>query len=449
MPFSETVTQRRIFWFWLPLAAMWIMMAIEQPLVSGVMARLPDPALNLAAFGVTFALALLVEGPVVMLLTAGTALPKDRQSYRRLMHFTHLMAGGLTALHLLIALTPLYGLLVGKLIGAPAEVIELSREGFLLMTPWTAAIAYRRLWQGGLIRFNRTNVVPLTIAARLITTIVVLGIGLFWGRVPGVYVGSIGLSLGVTAAAVVSYAFARPTIQAHLSTDAGGETLLTWPDLLTFYAPLALTSLIVLANTPLFSTALARAADPLLSLAVWPVVLSFLFLGRSIALSFQEVAVALLADRASYRQLNRFALVVAGVLAVIFAGVTWTPLARIWFASVAGLSPQLVSFALVPAAIAALTPALATLISWQRGILVHTKQTQYISRSVMVSLTVLVATLAVGVGLTALPGAMVAASALFASLTAEWAYVSWRGRIAAQDAGLVDLLVASVSPQSI
>ncbi len=449
MPFSETVTQRRIFWFWLPLAAMWIMMAIEQPLVSGVMARLPDPALNLAAFGVTFALALLVEGPVVMLLTAGTALPKDRQSYRRLMHFTHLMAGGLTALHLLIALTPLYGLLVGKLIGAPAEVIELSREGFLLMTPWTAAIAYRRLWQGVLIRFNRTNVVPLTIAARLITTIVVLGIGLFWGRVPGVYVGSIGLSLGVTAAAVVSYAFARPTIQAHLSTDAGGETLLTWPDLLTFYAPLALTSLIVLANTPLFSTALARAADPLLSLAVWPVVLSFLFLGRSIALSFQEVAVALLADRASYRQLNRFALVVAGVLAVIFAGVTWTPLARIWFASVAGLSPQLVSFALVPAAIAALTPALATLISWQRGILVHTKQTQYISRSVMVSLTVLVATLAVGVGLTALPGAMVAASALFASLTAEWAYVSWRGRIAAQDAGLVDLLVASVSPQSI
>lgn len=449
MPFSETVTQRRIFWFWLPLAAMWIMMAIEQPLVSGVMARLPDPALNLAAFGVTFALALLVEGPVVMLLTAGTALPKDRQSYRRLMHFTHLMAGGLTALHLLIALTPLYGLLVGKLIGAPAEVIELSREGFLLMTPWTAAIAYRRLWQGVLIRFNRTNVVPLTIAARLITTIVVLGIGLFWGRVPGVYVGSIGLSLGVTAAAIVSYAFARPTIQAHLSTDAGGETLLTWPDLLTFYAPLALTSLIVLANTPLFSTALARAADPLLSLAVWPVVLSFLFLGRSIALSFQEVAVALLADRASYRQLNRFALVVAGVLAVIFAGVTWTPLARIWFASVAGLDPQLVSFALVPAAIAALTPALATLISWQRGILVHTKQTQYISRSVMVSLTVLVATLAVGVGLTALPGAMVAASALFASLTAEWAYVSWRGRIAAQDAGLVDLLVASVSPQSI
>ncbi len=449
MPFSETVTQRRIFWFWLPLAAMWIMMAIEQPVVAAVMARLPDPALNLAAFGVTFALALMVEGPVVMLLTAGTALPKDRQSYQRLMHFTHLMAGGLTALHLLLALTPLYGLLVGKLIGAPTEVIELSRVGFLLMTPWTAAIAYRRLWQGVLIRFNRTNVVPLTIAARLITTTLVLGTGLLWARFPGVYVASVALSLGVTAAMIVSYAFARPTIQAHLTTDAGGETLLTWPDLLTFYVPLALTSLIVLANQPLFSTALARAADPLLSLAVWPVVMSLVFLGRSIALSFQEVAVALLGDRASYGQLRHFARVVAGVLAVIFMGITWTPLARIWFASVAGLSPELVSFALLPAAISALAPAIATLISWQRGVLVHTKQTQYVSRSVMVSLTVLVTMLVAGIGLTPLPGAVVAAVALSVSLLAEWGYVSWRGRIAAQEAGLVDTLVARGAPQSI
>ena len=82
------------------------------------------------------------------------------------------------------------------------------------MTPWTAAIAYRRLWQGVLIRFNRTNVVPLTIAARLITTTLVLGTGLLWARFPGVYVASVALSLGVTAAMIVSYAFARPTIQA-------------------------------------------------------------------------------------------------------------------------------------------------------------------------------------------------------------------------------------------
>ena len=168
MSFDKFLTPRRIFWFWLPLATMWIMMAIEQPAISATLARLPNPEFNLAAFGVTWSLALMVEGPVIMLLTAGTALPHDRQSYRRLLNFTHMMTISLTALHLLIGLTPLYGFIVGRLIGAPEDVVELSRHGFLLLTPWTAAIAYRRLWQGVLIRHDRTRVVPITIAARLL-----------------------------------------------------------------------------------------------------------------------------------------------------------------------------------------------------------------------------------------------------------------------------------------
>ena len=39
--------------FWTPLAVMWILMGFEQPALTAVAARLPDAALNLAAFGVT------------------------------------------------------------------------------------------------------------------------------------------------------------------------------------------------------------------------------------------------------------------------------------------------------------------------------------------------------------------------------------------------------------
>ena len=69
---------------------MWLMMAIEQPAITAVIARLPEPELNLAAFGVTFSLALIVESPIIQLLTAGTALPKGKQSYERLLRFTHI-----------------------------------------------------------------------------------------------------------------------------------------------------------------------------------------------------------------------------------------------------------------------------------------------------------------------------------------------------------------------
>ena len=40
--------------FWSPLAATWVMMAAEGPLIAATIARLPDPKLNLAAHGVAF-----------------------------------------------------------------------------------------------------------------------------------------------------------------------------------------------------------------------------------------------------------------------------------------------------------------------------------------------------------------------------------------------------------
>jgi hypothetical protein len=54
------------------------MMSVEGPYLSAIVARLAAPVPNLAAFGVAFTLAWLAESPIIMLLTATTALVKDR-----------------------------------------------------------------------------------------------------------------------------------------------------------------------------------------------------------------------------------------------------------------------------------------------------------------------------------------------------------------------------------
>lgn len=428
---KASLTQTRIFWFWVPLAAMWLMMAIEQPAIAAVIARLPAPELNLAAFGVMFSIALVVESPIIMLLMAGTALPTGKQSYERLLHFTHILAAGLTALHLLVGLTPLYRFVVGTLIGAPVEIIEPSRRAFLLMVPWPAAIAYRRLWQGVLIRFDRTNVVPLTIGARLSVSIVILTTGLMTRRFSGASVGAAALSLGVIAAALAAFGFARSTVREHLSEPTPQDEPLAWRDLLEFYVPLALTSLITLMAQPVLSVGLARAPEPLASLAVWPVIMGFLFLGRSISTSYQEAVVALLGNRQSFEKLHRFTRGLALFLSGLFVLVAVTPAARLWFENIAGLSPQLVAFAIAPTTILALVPGLNALISWQRGLLVYVKRTPTITRAVALNVIVLT-TVMLGAGvLLPLAGATIAAIALTASVTTEWAYLWWRSRPAA------------------
>ena len=73
---TEAPTQRTILLFWAPLAATWVMMASEGPFLAAIIARLPDPTYNLAAHGVSFALAILIEAPVIMLMSAATSTKK-------------------------------------------------------------------------------------------------------------------------------------------------------------------------------------------------------------------------------------------------------------------------------------------------------------------------------------------------------------------------------------
>lgn len=50
---------QRIVRTWWPLAAGWLLMTVEIPIYTAVIARLAEPKINLAAWGVTFPLVLI------------------------------------------------------------------------------------------------------------------------------------------------------------------------------------------------------------------------------------------------------------------------------------------------------------------------------------------------------------------------------------------------------
>ena len=85
---KTSVSIPHIFKVWLPLAASWLLMGMELPVLSAIVARLARPEINLAAYGgIVFPLALIIEAPVIMLLAASTALSKDWASYKKLYNY--------------------------------------------------------------------------------------------------------------------------------------------------------------------------------------------------------------------------------------------------------------------------------------------------------------------------------------------------------------------------
>jgi O-antigen/teichoic acid export membrane protein len=112
------------------------------------------------------------------------------------------------------------------------------------------------------------------------------------------------------------------------------------------------------------------------SLAVLPVVTSFVFIFRALGLSYQEVIIALIGEKKeSYEQLKKFAFKLAFSLVIVLGLFAFTPLADFWFITVSGLSDSLANLARLPLMIMFFFPALTVLISIQRGLLVSSKYT--------------------------------------------------------------------------
>ncbi|HNT06328.1 MAG TPA: hypothetical protein PKJ21_09155, partial [Anaerolineae bacterium] len=97
---------------WLPMAASIVMMVLEPSIVNFGLARTRNVELALAAYGVAYSLALLVEAPVLMLLDASVARSTDRAAFSLVRRFSLVLGLVVAAIGLALTLTPLYGLLV-------------------------------------------------------------------------------------------------------------------------------------------------------------------------------------------------------------------------------------------------------------------------------------------------------------------------------------------------
>ena len=418
----------KIFKVWIPLAASWLLMGMELPILSAVVARLVEPEINLAAYGgIVFPIALIIEAPVIMLLAASTALSKDWASYKKLYTYMMLAGGLLTAVHLLVALSPLYYFVAESLLDAPPEIIEPARIGLMIMTPWTWTIAYRRLHQGIMIRFGHTNIVGIGTGVRLGLDILVLGVGYFL-KLPGIVVATSAVAAGVTAEAVYIGFRVQPVLRTDLKPAPAVQPALTYRAFFAFYIPLVMTSLLTLLIQPMGSAALSRMPRALESLAAWPVISGLVFMLRSMGVAFNEVVVALLDKPYSTKSLRRFTMLLSlgttGILLIVAA----TPLSRLWLENFSGLSPELASLARNGIWFGFLLPGLNSVQSWYQGILLNSGKTRGISEAVAIFIVSAGIVLIAGVAWGKIPGLYVGLGAFsFGMLTQTfWLWVRSR-----------------------
>lgn len=416
---ENNLTPRIIFLFWIPLALTWIMMALEGPIVASVIARLQEAKLNLAAYGVALSVAFISEGPIIMLVSTATALVRNYSSYKKLLRFALVLNGLITVLLAILMIPGVFSFLADEVVGLPEEVSRLAYWSTVLFLPWPAAIGMRRFYQGILIRHNRTRFVTYGTITRLGSLTAAALVLSWWGDLPGACVGSLSLSVGVVCEAVASRIMAHGVLM-QLKAGSADENpgSLSYREIISFYTPLALTSLLFLSAHSIVTFFVARSQMAIESLAVLPVIGALMFIFRSFGLSYQETVIALVGDRfEKFVPIRNFALLLLATVFCSLGLVVFTDVVAIWYQDICGLSPDLALFALAPTKLLIVLPALEVVMSFQRGLMVAGLTTKPVTLGALIEIIAIIVTLNLAIHSFNMVGAMAAALALVTGRT--------------------------------
>lgn len=393
-PINPTV--RAVALAWLPLAFTWLLMAVELPVISALIARQPDPEAELAAFGVVFHLLLLVESPIFNLTSLANTLARDHDSYLRLRQFMLTVIAIVTGIWGMVLVPANFFFLTQSLLDLPEDVAQRAHSAALWMLPVPFAVGYRRFYQGILIHFKVTRLIAVGTVLRLVFMLLTVTLLIQQSGLPGAASGAIVLVIAVLIEALASRVLVSGSLKKLCAAVEREESRapLALSSIMSFFVPLALTSLIFMSSRPVLTFFMALASAAVESLAIYPVLIGLIFLLRGGTFAVQEVVIAFYSSsKESQRAIAGFSRKLALVLFALSTLVAVTPLSELYFLKIAGVSEELARLADLPLLILVPVPALSVWVMWQRGILIWHQKTRAITTASLVELMVLIGVL--------------------------------------------------------
>jgi hypothetical protein len=141
-------------------------------------------------------LVFLLRSPGIAYNEVVVALLDRPGSTRNLLRFAWLLAMITSALHLLLALTPLAGLYFSRLSALPADLVQIARIGLIIALPLPAVSTFQSWFQGQLLYGKQTRAVPEAVVVFLSVVVAVMALGLAFGQqFTGLYIVMIGFVL--------------------------------------------------------------------------------------------------------------------------------------------------------------------------------------------------------------------------------------------------------------
>ncbi len=399
---------------WFPLTLQWLLMSLEGPIVASFITKFSGQEFNLAAHGIAFSIGLIVEAPIMMMLSASNALVRGKQNYGNLLKLNIILCAALTLVMLGVQIPSVFNF-ISYIFNINPLIHERTKIAASCLILWPAAIGIRRFFHGILTFQGKTKYLAYGTGVRL--TSVVL-IALFFSKVPmlppaALGTGAIGLS--VVTEMMYTFIISKPFVHIIKNT-ADTNTILTLKEMASYYFPLIVMSFISVSVMPIVAMFIGYLPFPIESLATYPLLSNFSFALSSPAIALQELLItAFTKHPSSEKQFRKLVWWTIGISTVVAYAIALTPLSTFWFKNGAGLSHSLMQFIPIPLLIVAILPAGNAWLAYARAKLLTLRQSKFVGTLAAIELGGILFGFTIGVAthkMHSLSGVLIAALSL-------------------------------------
>lgn len=367
-------------------------MALEGPICTAVISRLADSKLNLAAFGIALAFALLFQSPVLRIMSLPLMFAKDRQSYLKLRRFVLVVCSMNCLVFFSVLTEPFYSKVVVPSLGIKPELRDLVRTGLLVWSIFPLLNGLRRFYQGILLCAHEPKKIAVGTFIRLVTLSVVILLLSYAGIKNGVLLGVIATGSGMLVELLVSAFFARVQVGKFMATEEShGRIELANSTILKAFIPLSVSTIVALSGGAILSAFTARGQLSIESLALLPVVFGLLNPFSWSAFAAQDTTHALISRGGdSYYTVRRFSVLIGLMLSAILLVAGQSPLSRYYYLVFNHLPENLYSLTPFPTLIIVLIPFTIAVKNFYRGVIIARGNTRLLLISESFEVLVLV-----------------------------------------------------------
>jgi hypothetical protein len=226
-PVAVPLTTRAFVEFYVPLAMTSLLMLLVQPIGSAALSRMPNALESLAVWPVVSGLAFLLRGAGIAYNEVVVALLDEPGAVRNLRRFAAYLTSLVTLVLLIVAATPLALLWLEGVSALSPSLAALAHLGLWIALPLPGLSVLQSWYQGALVHSRRTRGVTEAVAVYLLTCSVILGAGVIWGGVTGLYVGLAAFDVATLMQTAWLWLRCRPALRAVQARDAVGDLLQT------------------------------------------------------------------------------------------------------------------------------------------------------------------------------------------------------------------------------